>query len=371
MNAEKFNRFLKTNNFSYEGFAKVVGAGTISRASVHRLTINRAGKQFYESVKEPIKTAVAQKLRGNGLSDGEINTEIYEIFGEKLDEMITTRNRLTEDVLTHFKLTKDPFSLENDPKTCKEAFTTKEIERMARRVEDAINFQGFLCVLGAVGAGKSSLKQRVAEKFAANERVHLLFPKFVNMAKLNEGSIVHYLLKHFGLKPASRLALAQVQLEDHLAELNERGVRTAICFDECHRLSDDLLTTLKNFYEMGTGGYDRFLGLILFGQPQFKHRLERAEFREITERLEVLDMPPIARHAGDYLAHKIALAGGNIDSLFEKRAVELLAEQVSTPLALGNLAAKALLTTYEKGESKVIARFIEGNTKTNGLRRVS
>lgn len=283
--------------------------------------------------------------------------------------MIAPRTRLTEDVLTHFNLKQDPFALENDPRNGAEAFSTKEIERTARRVEDAVKFQGFLCILGAVGAGKTNLKQRVAEKFANNDRVNLLFPKFANMEKLNEGGIVHYLLKYFGIKPAARLVLAQSQLESHLAELNERGVRTAICFDECHRLSDNVLTSLKNFYEFSTGGYDRFLGLILFGQPQFKDRLDQAQFREITERLEILEMPAISRHAADYLQHKIARANGDFDLLFDRRAVELLAEKAKTPLALGNLAAKAMLTAYEKGESKVIARFVECD-KQPALRKV-
>lgn len=371
--AAKLTKFCGAYKISLRQLAALlVNVQFVSKTTCWRLMHGTIAESYLQQISEPMETALEQFLRNTSISAQEIEQELIELFPDRKDrEMITTRTRLDEAVLQHFNLARDPFALENDPRSGAEAFSSKEIERMARRVEDAINFQGFLCILGPVGAGKTNLKQRVAEKFEKNDSVHLLFPKFANMEKLNEGGIVHYLLKQFGIKPASRLVLAQSQLENHLSELNERRVRVAICFDECHRLSDNVLTSLKNFYELSTGGYDRFLALILFGQPQFKHRLDQAEFREITERLEILEMPPISRHAFDYVAHKLARVGGDINALFEKRAVELLAEQTATPLALGNLTAKAMLTAYEKGETKVIARFVETNAKPAGLRRVS
>jgi type II secretory pathway predicted ATPase ExeA len=179
------------------------------------------------------------------------------------------------------------------------------------------------------------------------------------MDKVNAGSIIHFILESFGQKPRIRLILAQKQLEEFLSEMHERGQRVCLGFDECHRLSDVTLTALKNFYELGTGGYDRFLGLVLFGQPQFEKRLYAVNFREIAERLAIVQMPSMSKFTHEYIAHRLSLVGGNVEELFEKRAIDLIASQVETPLGIGNLANKALLSAYEKGEPKVLARFVE------------
>lgn len=115
------------------------------------------------------------------------------------------------------------------------------------------------------------------------------------------------------------------------------------------------------------------LGLILFGQPSFKHRLRDEQFREITERVEIQDMPSIAKAAADYLGHRLALAGGSVEKLFEPAAISIIASQASTPLALGNLANRALIEAYKKGEKRVLARFLDKDNEpsTRPLRKAA
>lgn len=361
MNHEAFNRFVEKYELSNRKFSFLAGQALISKTSVSRLRgeNGRTLSANYISEIEPLLIETIKKyLAGMGRTADEINAELREIF-EELPIMITTRTTLDYDVLDFFQLDRDPFALESDPRSADESFTNKSLDKLMRRIEDAINFQGFVCILGEVGAGKSALKNRAVDKSRKSGKTHFLFPKFAQMDKVNAGSIVHFILESFGQKPRNRLLLAQKQLEDFLAELHERGQRVCLGFDECHRLADVTLTALKNFYELGTGGYDRFLGLVLFGQPQFEKRLLSVNFREIAERLEIVKMPAMSKAAHDYIAHRLALVGGSADELFEKRAIDLIAAQVETPLGIGNLANKALLAAYEKGEPKVLARFVE------------
>jgi hypothetical protein len=62
-------------------------------------------------------------------------------------------------------------------------------------------------------------------------------------------------------------------VRDLLARLYSDGTRVAIAFDEIHRLNDSALSSLKNFLEMSSGGFQRYLGVIMLGQPQFEARL--------------------------------------------------------------------------------------------------
>jgi type II secretory pathway predicted ATPase ExeA len=223
----------------------------------------------------------------------------------------------------------------------------------------------------------------------------LLSPRFADFSRLTAAGIVAYVLEELGVKPRRALVLAQKQLERRLAHLAQNNITVALCFDECHHLNDTLLTALKNFYELGTGGFERYLGLILFGQPQFAARLELPRFREIAERLACLELPAFSPStAENYLAHCLDNAlleppdygvGAapsddatppanpkskiqNPKSLFEPEALRLIMARASTPLGIANAASSAMLEAYKKGEHCVLARFVPGDTGPKAMR---
>jgi type II secretory pathway predicted ATPase ExeA len=365
MNNAKFKSFLDEYKYSLRAFATLIGPSFISKSTVGRLTMPDNGNlssEYVNNLMPLLLESSAGILRQIGKSDSEISEILFEIYEKEYQPMITKRQKLEYEILDFFGLQRDPFALENDPKNASQVFTNKELDRIARRIEDAINFQGFLGIIGNIGSGKTSLKTRIADKFRKQNNVHLIFPKFVETEKLNAGSIVHYLLHYFGLKAKHRLALAQIQLETHLEHLNEQGITVAMILDNGERLNDSAITSLKNFYELGTGGYERYLGLILFGQKKLETKIAEAQFREIAERLELIEMPTMSKYAGEYIAHRLELAGGDINALFDKDAIERIASEATTPLTIGNLANKGLIEAYKKGSNTVLARYIAKDT---------
>jgi type II secretory pathway predicted ATPase ExeA len=376
MNHEAFRRFFTDNSLSYRQFADY--CCVVRKTTLNRLAWAERAKEHPPAFFERVIPVLIQKCRGwleentDKTSDA-IDAILKTIFEEDYQPMICERHMLDLEHLEFFGLDRDPFALEADPRSAAEVYTNKELDRIVRRVEAAVKLQGFLAIVGPVGAGKTILKNRIADRLKKQGKAYLLWPRFAEMGKLNAGGIVHYVLEEFGQHGRMRLPLAQRQLERHLEQLSDAGRPVALCFDEGHRLHDSTFSALKNFYELGTGGYEKYLGLILFGQLSLKQRLERAEFREIAERVEVIEMPSLAKHATDYINHRISLAGGNTDKLFESRAIQVIAGQASTPLAIGNLANKALIEAYKKGEAKVLARFLERDTdpKVRQLKKVA
>jgi type II secretory pathway predicted ATPase ExeA len=366
MNHEAFKQFLADNNLSIRKFCWLVRGDYVSKSSIARLVNpknNEMTADFFSKLVPVLIRTCEGFLQQQGQPADQIKQTLRLIFEEDYQPMLCERYKLDFEQLDFFRLDRDPFALEADPRGPDEVYTNQELDRIVRRVEDAVKFQGFLAILGPVGAGKTMLKNRIADRLKKQGKTQLLWPRFADMVKLNAGGIVHFILEEFGQKGRIRLPLAQRQLEIHLEQLNESGRRIALCFDECHRLHDSTLTALKNFYEIGSGGYEKYLGLILFGQPSFKKRLEEARFREIAERVEVIRMPSFAKQAGDYISHRLSLVGGNADKLFEPRALQMIASLADTPLAIGNIANKALISAYEKGEPKVLARFLEKDTE--------
>ena len=336
------------------------GSGYLSKSSADRLIRGVAEIRFFQRVKPLIVEGITRFLSGLGKTHDEIQVELKSIFSEEIAPMIAHRKSLPVEVQQYFHLRLDPFALESDPRTAEEVFACAPLNAVLNRVSDAVNYQGFLAVIGEIGSGKSTLKKRLMSMAAESKgKLHLLWPEFAETECVRSGAIVRFILESFGQKPRQGLVASQRQLTLHLSHLHEQGVRVALGFDECHRLNDTTLIALKNFYELGTGGFEKYLGIILFGQPKFVNdRMQSYDFREIAERLDIIHMPKLAKQAGDYMAHRIRLAGGDVDKLFDRAAITALAAQASTPLALGNLANAALIKAHQLAEKKVLASFI-------------
>lgn len=362
--ADGLAEFRKRHNLSIRQMASACsGDSVISKSSMDRVCNGVSEIRYLDKLKPQIISNLKDFLARKSYSAKEIETELLTIFTkEEISPMQSTRIYLPRDVQKYFGLSSDPFR--HEPKTANETFTNKQLNSIAEEIEDAINYQGFLAVLGNIGTGKTVMKNRIIETAQqSNGKMRLFFPRFAQMDKVDAGSIVIYLLECFDQRPAQRLVKSQLRLENFLAHLHEQGIRVALGFDECHRLHPKTLTALKNFMELGTGGFDRYLGIVLFGWKTFENRLLEAEFQEIAERIQIIEMPTIEKCAWDYLKHRFALVSGDIEKLFDKAAVTRLVSQAVTPLTIGNLANAALIKAYTMGESKVSAAFVKDGSE--------
>lgn len=304
-----------------------------------------------------------------GKTEEQIELEIESIFSTEVKEMIAVRTTMPKEVQEFFGLSRDPFT--SDPRNASEVFNTTQLDRLAKKVEDALNYQGFVAVLGEIGSGKTLLKKRVMDKVAkSGGRQRILWPSFFAMERVGVHAIVNFILREFDQTVPTDVVSRAAKVQRVLKNMSEDGVRVALGFDECHRLNDQTLTALKNFWELGSGGYDRYLGVVLFGQPQFEGKLREFEFREIVERLDVLKMPSLGKHAWEYVSHRIKIAGGNAEKLFETSAFKRLAAQANTPQALGNLCNAALCKAFSLGEAKVLATFTKSEDDDPAVRSV-
>lgn len=279
--------------------------------------------------------------------------------------MIINRCELTAKAVKFFGLQGDPFDVDRVPAD-DEMFTDNNLDEIASRIKDTVLYKKFTCIIGAVGTGKTSMKIRVHRELAelATKKqpinVRLLYLEFFDMHSINVGAIASTILTEFGIKPPREATLRLRKIKELLTSLEKEDVRVCLVFDECHRLNDKVISSLKNFWELTNGGYARLLGILLFGQPQFVDAtLRDYQFREIAERVQVLSMPPIEKTAREYLAKKLECVGGNIDELFDSRAVSRICSVAKTPLALGNLANNALMEAYRIEEKQVVAEMLQ------------
>lgn len=370
--SQRLDAFRLHYSLSYNKLVQICGGpdNGVCATSLHR----RAGDLSIEPrssrrIKPLIIAGLRRFLAARGRTHEQIETELSHIFPHEEVAMIAPRTTLPPEAVNHFGLKRDPFSITSDPRNPQEAFTCTPLDRVAHRIEDAINYQGFLALIGDIGSGKTMMKARIMDKAArSNGKMRLIWPKFAEMERVNAGGIVAIILEAFEQSPSVRLVTSQRRLEKMLEHLHDQSIRVALCFDEAHHLNETVFSALKNFYELGTGGYDRYVSIILFGQPKLKGRLQDYRFREIAERLEVIEMPDMDKHAFDYVTHRMKLAGVEAERIIERAAIKRLSAQASTPLALGNLVNGALIKAYELNERRVVAAMIKTTQDEPGVR---
>lgn len=345
----------------------------IGRSSVQRLLNGQAEPRFIDRVRPAIRQSIRIYLDSIGATEEQIDLELRTIFCKpEIEAMITKRCELPDETISFFGLKADPFDPLH-PRKVSEVFSTKGLDKVGRQVEDAIRYQRFVAVVGEIGSGKSTLKKRVCDTVKrSNGKVRLFWPDFFNMDKVNSGSIAACMLRDFFEQPRVPINLLSraVLLKKILAKLSDEGVRVALGFDECHHLDRRMIVALKNFWELGDGGFDRYLGVVLFGQRSFE--LVLSEHREIAERCQVVNMPALTKtERGDYLRHRLALVGGKVEKLFETAAVARIVSAASTPQGLGNVANAGLAEAHNAGSKIVLARFIpdsDGDPQARGMR---
>ncbi|MBK6589870.1 MAG: hypothetical protein IPG22_16405 [Acidobacteria bacterium] len=119
---------------------------------------------------------------------------------------------------------------------------------------------------------------------------------------------------------------------------------------------------------MTNGRNARLLGVLLFGQPAFvDSKLREVEFKEIRQRVQIIQMPELTKStktgpadisgSSAYIQHRINVAGGSFDQMFEPEAIRRICLNAQSPLALGNLANEALMEAFRLEEKKVQAGF--------------
>lgn len=324
-----------------------------SRTAVWRLLQNTASTTQERKLHAVLAKTMPQFLvEQRGVSPAELDELLTGIFDGEYQPMINQRIELTAAELKFFGLSADPFT--RPPQTREEVFISPEFREIIDRVVDALHYQSFVAVIGPIGAGKSTLRALISDQVDSNPNLRLVWPEFFDMQNVSPTQIAEAILMEFNA-PVPRSSIRRGNaVKQLLANLYKDGKRIAIAFDEAHRLNDAALSSLKNFLEMNSGGFQRYLGVIMFGQPVFEARLRDARFQELVERIVPLQMPDFGSSAEGYLRHRVSLVGADADRLFDAEAIALICGQAETPLQLGNIAAEAMRVSKKHFNNKQV-----------------
>lgn len=353
------------------------GVRFTSRSTLHRLVHGKCSDEMKAEMYPKLVSCLTRFLVARGLDKKEVDDAMLLAFEEgDYKPMISQRLELSPQAVKYFGLEKDPFT--DPPNSREQVFISPALRQVIDRVVDAVRYQGFVSVIGPIGSGKSTLRALIEDQIETESNLHIVWPEFFDMAYVSPMSIAESILQAFDAPvPGSSVRRGRA-VKELLSRLYKNGTRVAVGIDEGHRLNDKALSSLKNFLEMNSGGFQRYLGVVIFAQPVLVSRLREPVFQEIYERIVPVHMPQFAESAADYLAHRLNLIGADINDLFDAEAIELIASQATTPLSVGNIANEALKISMEAFDNKKVIgsaiktkMFFENRPQAFKLRKAS
>ncbi len=252
--------------------------------------------------------------------------------------------------INYYGLKEPPFGLTPDPKFMFK--TESHLEAMSTIKYGVEQSKGIVVLTGEVGTGKTTTLRAAIQQFSRRVLPAYIFNPFLTVAEFFE-QICH----GFGLelpqsasKPERLNALGRLFIARHA-----QGLRTALIIDEAHGLSDHVLEEIRLLSNFETSS-EKLLQMILSGQPELREVLNRAQLRQLKQRVSLrCTLKPLsAFEVNEYIRFRLKVAGAIRVNLFDAESVALVSRfSQGVPRVINNICDNALLYGFA-GERDVI-----------------
>lgn len=296
--------------------------------------------------------------------------------------MLLRRQSLFPDTARHFKLARNPFV--HDVQCLDDVFMSSDIRYVREAMYATARHGGLMAVCGESGSGKTVLRRDLLDRLSREGKPVLVIEPYVlgmedteRLGKtLRSTHIAEAILRT--VVPLETVASSPEarfrQVHRALAESKRAGNSHVLIIEEAHDLSTPLLKHLKRYLEL-TEGLSSLLGILLIGQTELGVKLSESnpQVREVVQRCELVELPPLRGGAlPDYLRHKFARVGADLDKVITEDGIEALRERLTGPadqrgrnakslcypLAVGNFVIAAMNTAADIGVPVVNAEVI-------------
>lgn len=252
--------------------------------------------------------------------------------------------------LDHFGLEEQPFSITPDTHFYFNYSSHQEalnVLLLALR-----SGEGFIKVTGEVGLGKTLLCRKLLNSLG-DEFVTAYIPN----PHLSPASM------RVALADELEIPVAGVKMQDQLirlitqklVSLAREGKRVVLCLDEAQELPEQTLEAVRLLTNLETEK-QKLLHVVMFGQPELEQRLNNPAIRQLKQRISFsYILEPLTLEAvGDYIGHRLRVAGYRGAPVFDDLAVEAIHKASGgTPRLVNILAHKAMLSAYGEGKTLV------------------
>jgi len=219
-----------------------------------------------------------------------------------------------------FGLKENPFNANPDPRYL--LMTENTQEALACLTYGIQCRRGFILLTGEVGTGKTTLLNRLLSWL----RRQKVATSFVFNPRLDSAQFFDYMVADFGLNFETRQKSQMLlRMNKWLLERYLVGGTAVLIVDEAQNLSAEVLEEIRLLTNLETST-DKLLQIVLCGQPELETKLDRAELRQLRQRitLRCKTQPLTLEETHKYVSSRLRIAGANGRPIFSPEAIEVV-----------------------------------------------
>lgn len=218
--------------------------------------------------------------------------------------------------------------------------------------------EGFVVITGDVGAGKTTLVSHLLATLDPSRYV----TSTVVTTQLGGDDMLRMVASNFNLiQEGLDKATVLSRLHNHLRNISARGCRAVVIVDEAQNLSLPALEELRMLSNLQVGRPPS-LQVLLIGQPQFREKMASPDLAQLRQRIiATYHLGPItAAETGDYIRHRLTLAGWRNDPAITTEAFAAVYTATGgVPRVINLLFTRVLLSAFLEQVHLIDARMVQ------------
>jgi len=234
-----------------------------------------------------------------------------------------------------------------------EAFMGSQQARIKARLTDALSAADtIVAVTGPVGSGKTTLVEAALKAIPGKQLVAR-----IARIKLQHDEILELLLNELGIEHVPSGTIQQfTEFKRRLKQWRQQGTHIFIVVEDAQRIGADAIAELETLTSADAGGASG-ASIVLMGLSDLHEQLDADELTRAKQRTSLqLSLQPFgAVEVEDYLAHRFAIAGGNVEAILEDGAANTIYRFTGGRPRVINKLCEAVLHAAAEEDSKTIS----------------
>jgi general secretion pathway protein A len=265
---------------------------------------------------------------------------------------------------SHFGLRMKPFAVTPNPRFLYPSPSHREA--LAALVYGVKHRRGFICLVGEVGTGKTTLLRALLDGLNVSVRTALITHTTLSREDLLWMVLNELLIPNAGL---SRVEMLQALHDFVVAELESGNFPPLLIVDEAQNLDDEILEEIRLLTNLEIGD-TKLLQVILSGQPELDQKLARPRLRQLGQRMAVrAHLEPLDRNeTSAYVHHRLRIAGARDQRVFTRAALRRIWMRTGgIPRLINIVCEQALVNAFGAHRDTVSEALVEEAARDLGL----